>query len=79
VKKFGIILGMTAAVIIVYVILALTQPVINEIVSTANATGNWTGFESTQAALTAYPIYMWLIPGAIYIIAMAIYIKFGET
>jgi hypothetical protein len=77
-KKIGIVVGMTLAVIIVYIILVLTQPVINEVVSTANATGNWTGFESTQAALNAYPIYMWVIPGAIYLIAITIYIKFGE-
>jgi archaellum biogenesis protein FlaJ (TadC family) len=78
-KKFGIILAMTAAVIIVYLIITLMQPVINAIVATANASANWTGFESTQGAINAFPIYIWVLPGAIYLIAITLYLKFGET
>jgi ABC-type uncharacterized transport system involved in gliding motility auxiliary subunit len=78
-KKIGIVAGMTVAVILVYLLLALMQPVTNEIVAVANASANWTGFESTQDAINAYPIVMWVLPGAIYLIAITIYIKYGET
>lgn len=78
-KKIGIVAALTIAVVLIYGIMALMQPVTNEIVAVANATANWTGFESTQSALNAYPILMWILPGAIYLIAITIYIKFGAT
>lgn len=75
--KYLIAAGIVVAVVVVYVIMGALQPTVNALIQTANASGNWTNFESTQAAINGFPIYMWAIPGLVGVVAIVITLKSG--
>ena len=75
--KYVYVAGIIIAVIFIYILLAAEQPAITSIVASANASGNWTGFEETQNAINAFPFYMWLIPGAVGAIGIVIALRSG--
>ena len=62
-KKIFIDCIIVGAVIFAYVFLAAVQPGINDIIASANSSGNWTHFKDAQAVVNSFPIYMWFIPG----------------
>ena len=70
-KIFKIAL-LAGAVVFSYVLLLALQPVTNALVATANASGTWTGFESTQAAILGWPIIVWFIPGLVGVVLTAV-------
>ena len=78
-KKFAYLVGLTIGFIVCMLIMIAIQPITNEIVSTANTTTNWTGFESTQHAIEAWPLYYWFIPVGIYLIVFAVLLKTDES
>ncbi len=57
-------------VVMTYVLMSAYQPAVNDIIATVNATGSWSGMEETQNFVNAYPLYQWLIPGFVGIIAI---------
>ena len=61
-KYFNMILIILGTVLC-YVLLLATQDTHILLVETANASGNWTGFESSQAVLVGWPLIIWFIPG----------------
>ncbi len=74
--RYLIVIGVILAVIVTYMIVAASQPVVNEIIESANTSTNWTGFEETQAMVTSYPLYLWAIPGVVGLVAIIYYLKF---
>lgn len=77
--KYLIVAGIVIATIITYIIIGAMQPTVNELVASANASGNWTGFESAQAVVNSFPIYMWLIPGGVALVLIVITLKSGTS
>ncbi len=67
--RIALITGFT---VFAYVLMLALQPATNEIIATANASGNWTGFESTQAVIISYPLWQWFIPGLVGLVMTAI-------
>lgn len=78
-KKFGIVLIMTIALILVYLLLYAVHPAIRDIVDTANTTTNWTGFEETQNAVNSFPIYVWFLPFPLYLIAIVMVLRADDS
>lgn len=74
--KYLMVLIVIVVVVIIYALMAAEQPVINQLVATANASGNFTGFEDAQAVMTSFPIYMWGLPGFCGIIAIIFFLKY---
>lgn len=74
-RKFFIVAGLTIGLVVCYWALMGLQPAINAIVVTANATGNYTGFESAQHVIEAWPLYMWFIPAGVYLIAVVLALR----
>jgi len=77
-KKLFTMVGIVAAVIFAYVIMLGMQDATNTIVATANASGNWTGFESTQGAILSFPLWQWFIPGFVGMVMMVIVWKSNQ-
>lgn len=77
--KLGATVGIIVIVVFLYVFFAATQPATNAIIETANATANWTGFESTQAVINAWPLYMWFLPGLFGIVGLVITWRFPNA
>jgi len=71
-QKIIIDLMILAGVIFAYIFLAAFQPGTNSILSSSISSTNWTGFESTEAAISGYAIYVWFLPGLIGIIAFVL-------
>lgn len=78
VKKIMLIILIVVGVVITYLVMAAIQPAVNDIISTANASANWTGFESTQAAVNSYPIYCWFLPGIVGLVAIVVVVRSGK-
>jgi hypothetical protein len=78
-KKMGTVAMLSIALVLCYLILIACQPAINSIVTTANASTNWTGYESTQNTINSFPLYVWFVPFLIYIIVIAIVMKTDES
>jgi ABC-type antimicrobial peptide transport system permease subunit len=74
--KLLYILGIVLGVIFTYAIMLALQPATNTIIATANAsTGNWTAdpaFEMAQGVINSFPIWQWLLPGFIGLVAIVI-------
>ena len=62
-----------------YIILATLQPVIGGITGEASAmltaTSNMTNYPGAAEVVSGFPFYMWLIPGAVGVIATVVEIK----
>lgn len=71
-QKVIIDMLIVGVVILAYVFMAAFQPGTNAIISSVNASANWTGFESAQAAINSFPIYEWFIPGLVGIVAFVV-------
>lgn len=71
-RKVLLDLVIIVAVVLAYVIMASTQGMTNDIISTVNASANWTGAELGQNAMSSYPLYQWFIPGLVGIIALVV-------
>jgi len=69
-KKILLILVICGLVVFTYVMMLAMQPATNELVSTANASGNWTNSPETQALIVSYPLWQWVIPGFIGLVAI---------
>lgn len=61
-----------AGVVFAYIMMAAFQPGVNDIIATANTSGNWTNFRDAQAVVTSYPLYSWFIPGLVGLIAIVV-------
>jgi hypothetical protein len=70
--KILIDIMIVGGVIFAYIFMAAFQPGTNAIINSVNSSTNWTGFESTQAAINSYPLWGWLIPGLVGIIAFVV-------
>lgn len=76
--KYFYVLLVIGIIVVSYILIAAEQPAINQIVETANASANWTGFEDAQNTMNAFPIYMWAIPGFCGIILVVYFLKFWK-
>jgi hypothetical protein len=68
-----------AGVVFAYILMAALQPMTNDIIDTVNATANWTNFEETQNAINSYPLYSWLIPGFVGVVAIVILLRSPDS
>ena len=79
VKLVGLIIG---AVIIAYLFLTATMPVISDFASTANttisSTSNMSDYPGTQGALLAAPFWLYFVPAIIGIAAIVFALKRRE-
>jgi hypothetical protein len=73
--KFFLIGLIVIGVIVAYFFIGAEQPLVNDIITTANASANWTGMESAQNAMNAYPIYMWFIPAIVGIVSVVVVLR----
>lgn len=64
-RKIGLIFLITCVVVITYVIMLGMQGATNELIATANASGNWTNSPETQAIINSFPLWQWFIPGGV--------------
>lgn len=78
-KKVGFVIALTVGMILVYLLLFAIHPAISDIVDTANTSANWTGFEETQNAVNAFPLYVWFIPFILYLIAIVIVLRADDN
>jgi len=82
-KKIGYMILMWFMISFVYVILAASMPALTqmsgEAATTMTATSNMTNYPGTMAAVQAFPVYVWFIPGGVGIIATAVFLKSRAT
>lgn len=65
-------IGIVVGVVLAYVLMAAFQPGTNALISSANASINGTAFPEMAAAVNAFPLYQWSIPGLVGIIAFVV-------
>lgn len=71
-------IGLVAATVFVYIVMLATQGATNDLVATANATGNWTAAEDfalAQRTMNAWPLLQWFLLGAGCLILLAVVLK----
>ncbi len=62
-----------AVVVIIDLVMAVFQPLTNTLVSTANATiTNPADVPEMVATLNSYPLWQWLLPGAVGVVMLAV-------
>lgn len=72
------IIGVIAATVVVYIFMLAMQGTTNELVATANATGNWAGhpdFALGQGVMNSYPLWQWFLPATMCFILIAVVAK----
>jgi len=75
--KYVVVFVVLLVVIFTYIIMAASQPAVNDIMTTVNASANWTNAPDAQAVVNSWPIYMWAIPGAVGVIIIVWALKSG--
>lgn len=77
-RKIFLDVLIVAGIVLAYVLMAAYQPMVNEIIASANATGEWANFQDAQAVVNSYPIYSWFLPGFCGLIAIVVNHVSGE-
>ena len=77
--KIGWVLGIWAAILVVYVVMTASMPGINSLVQTANetlvATSNMSNYPGLQDTVESSPLWLYVIPAAVGGIATVVVLK----
>lgn len=76
--KASQIIKVMVVVAILYVLLLISQPILNSTTQSANASmtaGQIASYPETQAFLEGFPLYIWFVPGAFGVVATVIILK----
>ncbi len=78
-KKIGYTIAAWLFVIFAYVILASSYTglvdITTEAADTMAATSNMSNYPGTYEAVSAFPVYVWFIPGGVGLIATVVFLK----
>lgn len=78
--KFATVAGIIGAVILSYLVMAVSWPVVTttafDAANTVNATANAYAYRATTAGLRFAPLFLWMLPAAIGVVAIYITLKF---
>ena len=78
-NKIGAIVITVAMVIICYLLMLVTVPVMVGLISTANATmvasSNMTNYPGTAGFLTSMPWILWFVPGSLGIVVIIMILR----
>lgn len=77
--KIGWVMGIWAAIIIVYLVMTAAMPAFNEIIQTTNstlaATSNLSNYPGLQDSVESAPLWLYVIPAAVGGIATVVVLK----
>lgn len=82
-KKVGRLFLVWAVISILYVIIALIMPTIQDVATdtatTINASSNMSNYPGTLETVQSFPLIAWFIPGAVGIAATVYMLKFEDS
>lgn len=79
VQKIGGMIMIWGGVIVGYIFLAFSMPahsaIVNDSLTSLNASANMTNFPGTYEAVAMFPVYVWFIPFVVGMVATVIHLR----